>query len=109
MIWGLFFRTPAGCAMRTRFLVDGFDLYHSLIDASRALDGAGTRWLDLFGFCRSSLYLLGGDARLEGVHYFSALASHLEPLKPDATVRHLAYIECLRTTGVQGGRYGWRS
>lgn len=87
--------------MRTSFLVDGFNLYHALSDASHDLGGAGTRWLDLFGFCRSSLYLLGADARLEGVRYFSALASHLEPLKPDATVRHLAYIECLLATGVQ--------
>lgn len=36
-----------------------------------------------------------------GVYYFSALARHLEAVKPDVTVRHLAYIECLRSTGVQ--------
>ena len=87
--------------MRTSFLVDGFNLYHSLTDASRALGGAGTRWLDLFDFCESSLYLLGGHARMEGVHYFSALARHLEVMKPEVTSRHLAYIECLRATGVR--------
>jgi len=38
---------------RTAFLVDGFNLYHSLKDAQFALGGRSTRWLDLRSFCSS--------------------------------------------------------
>lgn len=37
---------------------------------------------------------------MAGVYYFSALAKHLEATKPDVTMRHLIYIDCLRSTGV---------
>ena len=86
---------------RTAFLIDGFNLYHSLREASRDMGGVSTRWLDLRALCRSFLYQIGGNAQLAGVFYFSALARHLEAIKPDVTVRHLAYIECLRATGVE--------
>ena len=103
-VWGvLFFGHGPGehATMRTSFLVDGFNLYHSLKDASRSLGGVGTRWLDLFGLCRTSLHLIGRQAVMGEVYYFSALAKHLEAVKPDVTIRHRAYIECLRSTGVQ--------
>jgi len=32
---------------RTIFLVDGFNLYHSLIDAQRDSGGSSAKWLDL--------------------------------------------------------------
>ena len=86
---------------RTAFLIDGFNLYHSLKDAGRDLGGVSTRWLDLRALCGSFLYQVGGNAQLAGVFYFSALARHLEAIKPDVTLRHLAYIECLRSTGVE--------
>ncbi len=85
---------------RTAFLVDGFNLYHSLRAASSSLDGAGTRWLDLAAFCRSILVLLGEDARLESVTYFSALARHLELRAPETIRRHEDYLDCLRDRGV---------
>ncbi len=85
---------------RTAFLVDGFNLYHSLRAASATLDGAGTRWLDLTAFCRSILVLLGEDARLESITYFSALARHLELRAPETIRRHEDYLECLRDRGV---------
>ena len=85
---------------RTAFIVDGFNLYHSLKSASRALGGVGTRWLDLSSFCRSFLSQIGGNAQLESVTYFSALAKHFEALKPDVTQRHKDYLDCLRATGV---------
>ena len=99
---GTFFRPRSGSMPTTRaaFLVDGFNLYHSLKRASLALGGTGTRWLDLSSFCRSFLSQIGGNAHLESVTYFSALAEHLESLKPDVTQRHKDYLECLRATGV---------
>ena len=87
---------------RVTFLVDGFNLYHSLKSASFALglNEAGTRWLDIAGLCRSYIYLFGKVASLHEVHYFSALAKHLEATKSDVTARHAAYIACLEDTGV---------
>ena len=88
---------------RTAFLIDGFNLYHSLKDASYrlGLGGAGTRWLDLRSFCSSFLHIIGGGAQVSSVHYFSALARHLEATRPHVTARHVAYIECLRSTDVR--------
>lgn len=87
---------------RVTFLVDGFNLYHSLKSASEALGlhEAGTKWLNLSALCRSYLHLFGKAAVLHEVHYFSALAKHLESTKPDVTSRHLAYITCLQDSGV---------
>lgn len=85
---------------RVVFLVDGFNLYHSLREASRDLGGAGTRWLDLSRLCRSYLPEAGRTARLERIHYFSALATHREALDPGVTRRHRAYISCIESTGV---------
>ena len=39
---------------RTTFLVDGFNLYHSLRTASEELGGASTKWLDLHVICQTS-------------------------------------------------------
>jgi uncharacterized LabA/DUF88 family protein len=87
-------------ANRTIFLVDGFNLYHSLCDASRDLGKVSTKWLDLRALCNSYLPAIGGGAALEGVYYFSALAAYKLAVDPNVTTRHRAYIECLRETGV---------
>ena len=85
---------------RTSFLVDGFNLYHSLKKAETVLGGRGTRWLDLKALCVSYLQAMGTAARLESVHYFSALAFHMEQAKPGVTARHQTYIDCLTASGV---------
>jgi uncharacterized LabA/DUF88 family protein len=85
---------------RTAFLVDGFNLYHSLKSARRALGGRGTLWLDLRALCASFLHSIGGQAGISDLYYFSALATHVEGLKPGAAARHLAYLEAIRSTGI---------
>ena len=85
---------------RTVFLVDGFNLYHSVKDAQFDLGGSGTKWLDLHHLCQSYLQIIGSDAQLTSVYYFSALAEHLEATKADVTERHRLYLDCLRETGV---------
>lgn len=87
--------------VRTAFLVDGFNLYHSLREAAAALRGAHTRWLDLRSLCASYLAEVGGGAELHRLIYFSALATHREAIDPNVTARHRAYLECLRATGVE--------
>lgn len=88
--------------IRTSFLIDGFNLYHSVKTASHdlSLAGGGTRWLDIRSMCESYLHLIDTTAQLSEIYYFSALAKHLEMRKPDVTVRHQTYIHCLEDSGV---------
>jgi NYN domain len=90
---------------RTTFLVDGFNLYHSIRqaadDAARAgLPQPHMKWLDLRSLCASYLHLIGRGAELRDVYYFSALATHLEAVKPDVVVRHKTLISALSANGV---------
>jgi uncharacterized LabA/DUF88 family protein len=85
---------------RVTFIIDGFNLYHSVREASRDLKGSSTRWLDIKKLCSSYIYLFGKTAVLQEVHYFSALAKHLEARDPDITRRHRDFIRCLEATGV---------
>ncbi|CAN5802522.1 hypothetical protein BH20ACI4_BH20ACI4_14060 [soil metagenome] len=89
--------------IRTSFLIDGFNLYHSVKTASHdlGLSGKQTRWLDIRSMCQSYLHLIETTARLAEIYYFSALATHLELRKPDVTVRHRTYIRCLEDSGVK--------
>lgn len=84
---------------RTTFLVDGFNLYHSLKRAERDL-GQSTKWIDLQSLCTSYLHKIGNNAQLEEVYYFSALAHHLTAIDKYMVKRHQDYINCLKTTGV---------
>lgn len=87
---------------RTVFVIDGFNLYHSVKEAAKdlGLGDKGTKWLDIRSLCASYLHIVGSNAQLQNVYYFSALATHLEASKPDVTARHRTYIEALRSTGV---------
>lgn len=87
--------------VRVDFLVDGFNVYHSLKQASRELQGASTRWLDLRGLLGSYVQLFGRTARLQRVIYFSAFAHHIEAKSPGVVQRHRTYIEALQSTGVE--------
>lgn len=86
---------------RTAFLVDGFNLYHSLVDASQDAGGASTKWLDVRKLCDSYLAIVGrtaGDrAELAQVYYFSAPPKHSTQ---DKVRRHSLYMSCLRATGI---------
>jgi hypothetical protein len=92
---------------RVIFLVDGFNVYHSVLDASRDLGGVSTKWLNLYSLCKSYLQQIGTDAKIERIYYFSAFAEHLLYMDPDIVDRHKAYIKCLQSTSVveQMGRF----
>lgn len=97
---------------RTVFLLDGFNVYHSVKRASHdlRLRGTGTRWLDMRALCSSYLSAIGNKATLHGIYYFSALATHLEARKPEVILRHKQYIECLQDSGavVELGRFKYK-
>ena len=91
-----------GAMNRVPFLVDGFNVYHSAREARHDLKGASTLWLDFRSLLLSFLSsAIGRDAVLAEIHYFSALATHMDPKRPGTTARHKAYIDCLRATSVQ--------
>jgi len=59
------------------------------------------KWLDISSLCSSYLYLFGKDAVLEDIHYFSALARHLDKYDPGKVRRHEDFIKCLQLTGIK--------
>lgn len=86
---------------RVAFIIDGFNLYHSVRDAANDMGGnASTKWLDIKSLCSSYIYLFGKTASLTEIYYFSALTKHLEASKPDVTRRHQNFIQCLEATGI---------
>ena len=87
-------------ANRVSFLIDGFNVYHSVRDGEQS-DGQNLRWLDMMSLCRSCVAILGKDAVLEDVWYFSAYAEHLTPSKPDVVSRHRVYVSALQNSGVK--------
>ena len=87
--------------MRVAFIVDGFNLYHSIRDAEKVVSTRPQRWLDLSSLCRSYLHHFGRQPSLQGVYYFSALAKHLAVSNQDIEARHQTYIDALKSTGVQ--------
>jgi len=86
--------------MRVAFVVDGFNVYHSIKAAERKI-GQRLRWLDLDGLCRTLLSSVFGHGHTcAGVYYYSALANHLTPRNPGVVQRHRNYIDALKATGV---------
>ena len=96
---GVFYLCHPMPADRTTFLIDGFNLYHSVIEASKDLGGASTKWLNIRTLCESYLYLFGKNNTAEEFYYFSALAYHKVPKDPDTVARHLRFVDCLKDTG----------
>lgn len=84
---------------RVCFLVDGFNLYHSLREVEKQRR-CQCHWLDLSALCGSYLPLIGGGATLGAVYYFSAKAYHAESWRRGTVARHEAFIEALESTGV---------
>ncbi len=88
--------------MKTNFLIDGFNLYHSLNDASKdfGLNGKGIKWLDIKMLCESYLHLVDKNAQINNIYYFTALANYLIRFKPLKVEKHKKYIKALNSTGV---------
>ena len=82
---------------RVTFLIDGFNLYHSTVDLARS-QGLRVKWLNIYSLCSSFLYLIGQNAAIAEIYYFSAFADHLND--PNIIKRHRDYIECLKSTGI---------
>jgi uncharacterized LabA/DUF88 family protein len=84
---------------RVIFLIDGFNLYHSILDIKYHHPGLIVKWLNIQAFCHSFLHIINPTATLEKVYYFSAYAYHLAD--PGIIKRHQDYIKCLESTGIE--------
>jgi len=83
---------------RTVFLVDGFNLYHSLREVERGRRHS-LRWLDPDALRSSLLHAVPGRCEVAGIVYFSALARRLPAERPAVPVhRRLRPLAVL---------YGW--
>jgi len=86
---------------RVMFLVDGFNLYHPVVDAQHDNGGQCVKWLDLRRLCSNYLHMIGTRVRdqvtLREIHHFSATPTHRSKGKQD---RHQLYMECLKSSGI---------
>jgi uncharacterized LabA/DUF88 family protein len=92
---------------RISFLIDGFNLYHSVVDASRDLSGASTKWLNIHSLCSSYLPDFGKTGKIESIHYFTALPYYLND--GDKIKRQRDFHKCLESTGVDVQRAKFKS
>ena len=74
--------------MRTVFLIDGFNFYHSIKSLPPKF-----HWIDYLEFCKN--FLLKSDT-LESVNYFTALAKWID----GAEKRHMALIDACKLKGI---------
>ncbi|MGR3316923.1 MAG: hypothetical protein ACUZ8O_00365 [Candidatus Anammoxibacter sp.] len=81
------------------FLIDGLNVYHSTLQIERDTN-TPAKWLDLSSLCKSYMYHFGKDAKLNRIHYFSAIQYYLQKHKPLKIKRHEDYIKCLKFTGI---------
>jgi len=88
-------------ADRVSFLVDGFNLYHSIRQAMQDSGSSHLRWLDLRSLLNSYLHVFGARAALEEIHYFTAYAHHLSASNPDVVHRHRTFVDALWGTGIR--------
>ncbi len=84
---------------RVIFLIDGFNLYHSIVELRRDTRYS-TKWLDIHALCKSYLHLFGKESTLEKIYYFSALPLYLMTSHPEKIKRHKEYIACLEASGI---------
>jgi len=85
--------------MRVAFLIDGFNLYHSIKDAEKN-NSLKLRWLDIHGLCKSYLPNIDKTATLESIHYFSAHAIHRVANDVNVINRHNIYIQSLTSKNI---------
>lgn len=83
---------------RVSFFIDGFNLYHSIVDAINARRIRNGKWLNLHQLCASKVSKFDPGGTLESIFYFSAYGKHL----PDkgAVPRHSLYLQALKDTGI---------
>lgn len=87
--------------MKLAFLIDGFNVYHSIKAALKDKAIQYGKWLDYNALCRSIPFDIAGfgnECDVTAIYYFSALPNHLA--HKGVLTRHRTYIEALKSTGI---------
>ena len=92
--------------MNVSFLIDGFNLYHSIEDLY-VEHRIKAKWLDVKTLLRT--YFTDSDFKnlskerhsFNGIYYFTALRHHVAEEKPQSIARHERYINALENTGIE--------
>ena len=79
-----------GLLMRTTFLIDGFNFYHSIEKLDKKF-----RWIDYKRLC--SHFLAPGDM-MEEIYYFTAIA---EWRSPESRQRHKVFIDAVKNQEIR--------
>lgn len=98
--------------MRISFIIDGFNLYHSICDLIEDRPGTHAKWLDIRSLCSEFLPSIDTSATISTITYCTSYPYHRVTKKdPDKVKRHKAYVECLKDTGinVQEGHFKKRT
>jgi uncharacterized LabA/DUF88 family protein len=85
---------------RVTLLVDGFNLHFSARQAQAAVGAPHLRWLDVHGLLKSYVSVFGMGARLEGIHFFTAIPAFLHRRAPAVVHGFRTYLLALKATGV---------
>lgn len=93
--------------MRVSFLIDGFNLYGSIVDLKRK-ENVDVKWLNIYSLLSSYMSSYGKGATVSSIHYFTALQHYATKFDasdpghhdPGKVSRHRDYIKCLECTGV---------
>lgn len=87
--------------MTVDFVIDGFNLYHSIVDVINNDPKLRAKWLDIRSLCTSLLRQFDRKAELGSIFYFSAIAHHKNTEEdPFVVQRQDKYIKCLMDSGV---------
>jgi uncharacterized LabA/DUF88 family protein len=79
---------------RAIWLVDGFNLYHSIRRCEQE-SAASLRWLNLRQLAENAQSSSGSPCEVGDVRYFTALPHHLAAKEPERLERHRAYLRAL--------------
>ncbi len=87
---------------RIIFLVDGFNLYHSILSIYFKT-GQKLKWLDIYSLCESFLNQFGkkNQIRIGTIYYFTAILEHKRVEDPQKIFRHETYLKCLKNSGIE--------
>ena len=88
-------------AENVKDLIDGFNIYHSVVEACKDLKGISTKWLNLHSLCSSYLHVIGNNAQIKNIYYFSALATHLQSISPSKIINHKLFLNALKSVNVK--------
>lgn len=88
-------------SLRALFLIDGFNLYHSMEALLKEYPDKKIKWLDLNALARKIHHLVAPNISDSRVVYFTTLATHLHLSNPGKIARHNAYIRALTASRIE--------